>query len=91
MINLNSVHKSQKRYDLWLHVCKCLECEPTVNHEKMIKEVISTLTQQGYGHILKFHNESSGGRGLLDPLIPEGFKFCSTGKLFHAAYKEWDL
>lgn len=89
--DINANHKAQKRYDLWNHVCKCHECKPTENHEKLIKEVVSQLIKKGLGNVLKFHNEKSGGRGLLDPMIANGYEFCDIGRLFFAAYKEWDV
>lgn len=91
MVKTVSEFKSQKRHLLWAHVCKCLKCQPTTAHETLIKDVVSELVKKGQGQVLKFHNEQSGGRGILDPLIPNGYEFCDIGRLLFAAYNEWCL
>lgn len=91
MVKTAAEFKALKRQLLWVHVCKCLKCQPTLYHDKVIKEIISEFIKKGQGQVLKFHNEQSGGRGLLDPIIPNGFDFCDVGRLLFAAYNEWSV
>jgi hypothetical protein len=91
LIEYTKAQKQQKRLALWRHVCDCFQCTPTSRHQEIVDQVVEQLYLKGFSDVLDYHNQQSHGRGLLDPIIPEGYNFCETGLLFLAAYKEWDI
>jgi len=91
LMNYTQAQRQNKQYALWKHVCGCFECEATQYHHDVIDQVMEKMRHKGLDRILSYHDEQSRGRGLLDPLIPDGYQFCPTGKLFYAAYQEWSI